>query len=68
VITDEADVLRDGGEAYASKLRRRPVTAVRYQRMIHDCLMLNAFRDTHAATAAIAQAVATLRAALHPTA
>jgi hypothetical protein len=36
--------------------------------MIHDCLMLNTFRDTHAATAAIAQAIATLRAALRPTA
>ncbi|MFI1952830.1 alpha/beta hydrolase [Streptomyces xinghaiensis] len=66
VITGEADVLRDEGEAYASKLRRAgvPVTAVRYQGVIHDFVMLNALRDTHAAEAAINQAVATLRTAL----
>ena len=69
VITAEADVLRDEGEAYASKLRAAgvPVNAVRYQGIIHDFVMLNAMRDTHAATAAIALAIATLRAALHPT-
>jgi len=63
VITGEADVLRDEGEAYASKLREAgvPVTAVRYQGIIHDFVMLNALRGTHAATAAIAQAVAFLR-------
>jgi acetyl esterase/lipase len=66
VITGEADVLRDEGEAYASKLRQAgvPVTAVRYQGIIHDFVMLNALRDTHAAEAAINQAVATLRTAL----
>jgi len=70
VITAEADVLRDEGEAYASKLRAAgvPVNAVRYQGIIHDFVMLNAMRDTHAATAAIALAIATLRAALDPTA
>jgi acetyl esterase len=70
VITGEADVLRDEGEAYASKLRAAgvPVTAVRYHGIIHDFVMLNALRDTHAATAAIAQAIATLRAAPLPTA
>jgi acetyl esterase/lipase len=68
VITGEADVLRDEGEAYASKLRAAgvPVTAVRYQGIIHDFVMLNALRDTHAAAAAIGQAIATLHAALHP--
>ncbi|HEY1972775.1 MAG TPA: alpha/beta hydrolase [Pseudonocardia sp.] len=67
VITGEADVLRDEGEAYAAKLRAAgvPVTAVRYQGIIHDFVMLNALRPTHAATAAIAQAVATLRDALN---
>ena len=66
VITGEADVLRDEGEAYAAKLREAgvPVTAVRYQGVIHDFVMLNALRETHAATAAIAQAIATLRSAL----
>ena len=70
VITGEADVLRDEGEAYAAKLRDAgvPVTAVRYQGIIHDFVMLNALRDTHAAGAAIAQAITTLTAALHPTA
>jgi acetyl esterase/lipase len=67
VITGEADVLRDEGEAYANKLREAgvAVTAVRYQAIIHDFVMLNALRGTHAAEAAINQAVATLRAALH---
>ncbi|GAA4949191.1 alpha/beta hydrolase [Actinoplanes utahensis] len=58
VIVAEADVLRDEGEAYADKLRRAgvPVTAVRYQGVIHDFVMLNALRDTHAAEGAIRQA------------
>uniref|UniRef100_UPI001C26119B alpha/beta hydrolase n=1 Tax=Streptomyces sp. AC555_RSS877 TaxID=2823688 RepID=UPI001C26119B len=66
VITGEADVLRDEGEAYANKLREAgvPVTAVRYQGIIHDFVMLNALRETHAAEAAINQAVSTLRTAL----
>ncbi|MEV5358365.1 alpha/beta hydrolase [Streptomyces sp. NPDC093516] len=67
VITAEADVLRDEGEAYAAKLREAgvPVTAVRYQGVIHDFVMLNALRGTHAADAAIRQASAVLHAALH---
>lgn len=67
VITAEADVLRDEGEAYANKLRQAgvPVTAVRYQGVIHDFVMLNALRGTHAADAAIRQASAVLHAALH---
>ena len=66
VITGEADVLRDEGEAYAAKLRRRAcrVTAVRYGGIIHDFVMLDALRPTHAAQAAITQAIEYLRAAL----
>jgi acetyl esterase/lipase len=66
VITGEADVLRDEGEAYAAKLRAAgvPVTAVRYQGIIHDFVMLNALRETHAADAAIRQAIAFLSEAL----
>ncbi|MFI9785034.1 alpha/beta hydrolase [Kitasatospora sp. NPDC051984] len=65
VITGEADVLRDEGEAYANKLRQAgvPVTAVRYQAVIHDFVMLNALRGTHAAEGAISQAIAILRTA-----
>ncbi|MFF7609962.1 alpha/beta hydrolase fold domain-containing protein [Streptomyces parvulus] len=66
VITAEADVLRDEGEAYANKLRAAgvPVTAVRYQGIIHDFVMLNALRGTHAAGSAIDLAVGTLLRAL----
>jgi acetyl esterase len=66
VITGEADVLRDEGEAYANKLREAgvPVTAVRFQGIIHDFVMLNALRETHAAEAAITMAVTALRKAL----
>ncbi|WP_016696396.1 alpha/beta hydrolase [Rhodococcus rhodochrous] len=67
VITAEADVLRDEGEAYAAKLRRAgvPTTAVRYQGIIHDFVMVNSLHDTFAAKAAVAQAVSFLRDALH---
>ncbi|ULR54143.1 alpha/beta hydrolase [Streptomyces deccanensis] len=67
VVTGEADVLRDEGEAYANKLREAgvAVTAVRFQGVIHDFVMLNALRETHAAEAAITLATTTLRTALH---
>jgi len=63
VVTAEADVLRDEGEAYADKLREAgvPVTAVRYQGAIHDFVMLNALRGTRAADGAIKQAIGVLR-------
>lgn len=50
VITGEADVLRDEGEAYAAKLREAGVnvTAVRFQGIIHDFVMLNPLAETHA--------------------
>jgi acetyl esterase len=66
VIVDEADVLRDEGEAYAAELREAgvPVATVRYDGIIHDFMMLNPLRETQAATAAIGQATAVLRDAL----
>ncbi|WP_280365070.1 alpha/beta hydrolase [Nocardia wallacei] len=67
VITAEADVLRDEGEAFAGKLRAAgvPVTQTRYGGIIHDFVMVNSMHDTQAAKAAVAQAVAALRAALY---
>jgi acetyl esterase len=66
VITDENDVLRDEGEAYARKLMQAgvDVTAVRALGTIHDFVMLNALADTPAARNATALATAKLRDAL----
>jgi acetyl esterase len=63
VITGEADVLRDEGEAYANKLREAGVrvTAVRFQGIIHDFVMLNALAETAAARGAMALANAWLK-------
>ena len=63
IITAEADVLRDEGEAYANKLREAGVrvTAVRFQGTIHDFVMLNALATSAAARGAIALATAWLR-------
>ena len=66
VAVDEADVLRDEGEAYAAHLRAAgvEVTTVRYDGTIHDFMMLNPLSDTRATRAAVAQAIAVLREAL----
>jgi acetyl esterase len=65
VITDENDVLRDEGEAYAHKLADAgvKVTAVRYLGGIHDFVMLNPISATTEARGAIAQANDALRTA-----
>jgi acetyl esterase len=66
LITNEADVLRDEGEAYAHRLIQAGVrvTAARALGAIHDMVLLNPITDTPAPRAAIAQANAFLRQAL----
>jgi acetyl esterase len=63
IITAEADVLRDEGEAYANKLREAGVrvTAVRFQGTIHDFMMLNALATSAATRGAIILATGWLR-------
>lgn len=65
VITAEADVLRDEGEAYAHRLLEAgvAVTAVRYLGAIHDFVLLNPIAGSLPTRAAVAQAASTLRAA-----
>ena len=55
VVTNEYDVLRDEGEAYAHKLMEAgvPTTGVRFLGTIHDMLMINALEGTPAARGAI---------------
>jgi acetyl esterase len=69
LLVDEADVLRDEGEAYAAKLRLAgvPVTTVRYDGVVHDFMLLNAMSEARATRAAIAQATAFLREAFRTT-
>lgn len=63
VITNENDVLRDEGEAYAHKLMQAnvPVIATRYLGAIHDLLLLNPIVQTPVARAAQEQVNDTLR-------
>jgi acetyl esterase/lipase len=67
IITAEADVVRDQGEAFAARLREVgvPTTAVRYEGTIHGFTALDALYESSASRAATAQAAAALRAALH---
>lgn len=60
ILNGEADVLRDEGEAYARRLRDVgiPVTAMRFQGIIHDFVMLNALDDTKGCRAAMDASVA----------
>ena len=55
ILNGEADVLRDEGEAYARKLRAAgvDVTAMRFQAIIHDFVMLNALDATAGCRAAM---------------
>ena len=63
IITPEADVLRDEGEAPANKLRQVGVRVkvVWFQGTIHDFVMLNALAHSTAMRGAIALATAWLR-------
>lgn len=67
VITAEADVLRDGGELYANKLREAgvEVTAVRVSGTVHDFMLLDGLRNTPATNVARKLSVDALREALH---
>ncbi|MDO3635560.1 alpha/beta hydrolase [Mycolicibacterium arseniciresistens] len=66
IITAEADVVRDQGEAFAARLREAgaATTAVRYEGTVHGFAVLDALRDTSASRAALAQAVHALRNSL----
>ncbi|MEU5896472.1 alpha/beta hydrolase [Streptomyces venezuelae] len=67
VLTAEADVLRDEGEAYAARLREAdvPVVSIRYQGTIHGFVLFDLLRGTEASRAARIQVTDTLHAALH---
>ena len=55
IINGEADVLRDEGESYATKLMEASVsvTQVRIKGTIHDFVMLNALDRTNACRTAM---------------
>lgn len=55
ILNGEADVLRDEGESYANRLREagNDVTAIRFQGMIHDFVMLNSLNKTNACRSAM---------------
>jgi acetyl esterase/lipase len=65
VIVDENDILRDQGEAYASKLQAAdvPTASVRFNGTMHDFMMLAPLRDTETTRAAISLAASTFRRA-----
>lgn len=67
VITDENDVLRDEGEAYAAKLDKAGVKTlnIRINGTIHDFLMLNALADTKPAKDTLTLVCELLKKALH---
>jgi acetyl esterase len=67
IITDENDVLRDEGEAYAHKLMEAgvDVSSVRYLGTIHDFIMLNVLAKTPTPQNALSLVVMNLKNKLH---
>lgn len=67
VITDENDVLRDEGEAYARKLNQAGVKVIsaRINGTIHDFMMLNALSNTQPTKGAFALAGKIIKKVLH---
>ena len=65
VIVDENDVIRDQGEAYATKLREAdvPTVSVRFNGTMHDFMMLAVLRDSETTHAAMSLAASTFRRA-----
>ena len=59
IVTAEADVVRDEGEAFGELLRAAgvPVTCTRYLGTVHDFVVLSQLSDTPAARAALQQGV-----------
>jgi len=67
IVTAEADVLRDEGEAFAARLRQAGVKATnaRFGGITHDFVMVNSLHHTEAAKHAIWLATAAFTSALH---
>ncbi|MGW2180471.1 alpha/beta hydrolase [Streptomyces sp. NPDC001732] len=67
VVTSEADVVRDEGEAYSARLRVAgvEVVSVRYHGTIHGFMVLDRLRDTASARAALVQTLDIVHVALH---
>ena len=67
IITDENDVLRDEGEAYAKKLDTAgvKVSNIRINMTIHDFIMLNWLQQSEAVKTAVASLCGILKNKLH---
>jgi acetyl esterase len=63
VLTNEFDVLRDEGEAYAHKLSAAgvPVAGTRHFGAIHDLVLLNPIAQTAVARGMLREAISTIR-------
>ncbi|GAS86873.1 alpha/beta hydrolase [Mycolicibacterium brisbanense] len=68
IVTAEADVVRDEGEAFAALLRAAgvPVTCTRYLGTVHDFVVLSQLSQTPSARAALDQGIRFLSQAIRP--